>query len=324
MNIVLLDPALYSSSRPSPNLGDQVISRAVYRELRLIFGESCTISSIPTHTPPGLSSLKLLKSADLVFVGGSNLLWFRLFPPASWRIGLSGVLLFRDLILFGVGWGGYQIKPSVYGRFICRHLLSSSYKHSVRDNFTQQIATDALYVPNVLNTCCPTLWHSLKQHHTNARTYRSEYCLFTLTDYERNHAIDHRFLHLISKRYGTSNLIFWPQGAGDLNYCRELGYTGFSLSRSLDSLISFLSTHSNTDYIGTRLHCGILCLEYYIRTLILSVDNRAAEIAKDTGLTVLPRSEYQAINHWIESGSNSQVQLPYTDIHAWKSQFSLK
>lgn len=42
------------------------------------------------------------------------------------------------------------------------------------------------------------------------------------------------------------------------------------------------------DYVGTRLHGGIHAMNMGCRSLILAVDNRASEIAKDTNLPVLP------------------------------------
>ena len=44
-------------------------------------------------------------------------------------------------------------------------------------------------------------------------------------------------------------------------------------------------------YLGTRLHCGILCLEYKIPSLIVSVDNRAFEMSKSLRLPLITREE---------------------------------
>ena len=80
----------------------------------------------------------------------------------------------------------------------------------------------------------------------------------------------------------------WPQGAGDQAYARSLGFKGLVIDRKLESLIRIFETEE-VDYIGTRLHAGILALEHNIKTLIISVDNRAREMGKDLGLPVIAR-----------------------------------
>ena len=118
MRLCLLDPAFLSDDQYSRNLGDQIISRAVRRELTQIFSDSTEIRTVPTHSPPSSRALKALREADLRFIGGSNLLWFRPFPAASWRFGLRGLLNYRELILMGVGWNSYRVKPTRYGKLI--------------------------------------------------------------------------------------------------------------------------------------------------------------------------------------------------------------
>ena len=45
----------------------------------------------------------------------------------------------------------------------------------------------------------------------------------------------------------------------------------------------------NVDYVGTRLHAGIFALNHKVRSIIVAVDNRAIEIAKDTNLPIVRR-----------------------------------
>ena len=45
----------------------------------------------------------------------------------------------------------------------------------------------------------------------------------------------------------------------------------------------------NIDYVGTRLHAGIRALQHKKRTIIIGIDNRAIEKAKDFNLTVIDR-----------------------------------
>jgi polysaccharide pyruvyl transferase WcaK-like protein len=320
MKIGLIDPALYSLGVTSPNIGDQVISRAVHRELRSIFGEATEIIAIPSHQYPSRHSLKLIEGLDHVFVGGSNLLWFRLGLPASWKIGFRGLRHYRDLILFGVGWGAYDIKPNAYGKWVCNLILSKSHMHSVRDSFTREIADRDLQIPKVMQTACPTMWALTEDLLSSIHTQKGDECIFSLTDYSKNPELDKQLIKDLSKQY-AGRLIFWPQGAGDLEYCRSLGYTGRIIERSLSSLMQLLSSGSLLDHVGTRLHAGILCLEHRVRSLIISVDNRAKEIAFDTGLPTVAREDREALLRWIEGSDVVRIRLPMNEISRWRQQF---
>ena len=73
--------------------------------------------------------------------------------------------------------------------------------------------------------------------------------------------------------------------------------------------------------MGTRLHAGVRALQHKKRTLILSVDNRANEIAKDTNLPVISRDNLAAIASWINSKYETKIKIPVDNINQWKNQF---
>ncbi len=114
----------------------------------------------------------------------------------------------------------------------------------------------------------------------------------------------------------------WPQGSMDASYIAELGVSAELLDRDLESFTRFVKSGPSFDYVGTRLHGGIWCLVNKRRSLILSVDNRATEIAKDTGLPVAGRADFSAIDKWIDEPSVPQIRLPIESIARWKSQFA--
>lgn len=321
MKIGLIDPALYSADGvASPNIGDQIISRAVHRELRSVFGESTEIVSIPSHQYPTRRGLKALQDADHVFVGGSNLLWFRWWRPASWKIGPLGIFYFRNLILMGTGWGAYDIKANVYGRWLCSVILSKNGVHSVRDSYTRRIVEHELHVPNVSNTACPTMWCLTNELIGSIHRHKGDECIFSLTDYSKDPQLDGQLIRDLMELY-SGRLLFWPQGNGDLDYCRSLGYTGRVLERSLPSLLSILLSGTQFDYVGTRLHAGVLCLEHRVRSLIISIDNRAKEIATDTGLPTVSRSDRASLLRWIEGDTAMHIRIPNSEINRWRQQF---
>lgn len=320
MKIGLIDPALYTATRPSPNIGDLVISRACHREIRNTFGESADIVAIPSHDYPSRSALKRLDACDHVLVGGSNLLWFRWPLPASWKIGLWGLAYYRDLILLGVGWGSYEISANAHGRWLCRIILSRDRIHSVRDAFTREIASDGLKINKVVNTACPTMWCLTPELSAATHTERGDECIFSITDYAKDPERDRALLRHLSSHY-RGRLLFWPQGDGDADYCRSLGYTGRTIDRSLPALLQLLAAGAKFDYVGTRLHAGILCLEHRVRSLIISVDNRAAEIARDTGLPCVARNDEPSLLKWLAGDTTMNLQLPLDAIAQWRNQF---
>jgi polysaccharide pyruvyl transferase WcaK-like protein len=323
MKVGLIDPAQYTHDGvPSPNIGDQVIARAVHRELRHLFGEQTDIVVVPSHKYPTRDVVQALSGASHVFVGGSNLLSFRWWWRTPWKIGLRGLLSYRDLILMGTGWGSYHLKANAYGRGVCRTVLSGTHTHSVRDSFTARIMSQGLELPHVVNTACPTMWALTEHHVASIPRDKAPDCLFALTDYSRKPTFDRALVHSLAKFYGPDRLLFWPQGTGDLEYARSLGYTGRVIERSLASLIAILSSGSRLDYIGTRLHAGILCMEHGVRSLIVSIDNRAREIASDTGLPTIDRPVSEAaLAEWILGGAHTRLHLPWSTIDAWRRQF---
>jgi Polysaccharide pyruvyl transferase len=321
MRIGLIDPALYNNyGKPSPNLGDHIISRAVHRELRGIFGNETEIITIPSHSYPTPRSVALLKDAQHVFVGGSNLLYFRWWRPASWKLGFVGLTSYRNLILIGCGWGGYGIPAGYYGRWVASTILSSRYAHSVRDGYTRDMARYGLKLPQVMNTGCPTMWCLTPIFIRSLRRTPAKTCIFSLTDFDKNQKLDAQLVLELGRFY-ANNLLFWAQGEGDLKYVQSLGYTGPVIERSLQSFLKVLTSGVEYDYVGTRLHAGILCLEHAVRSLVVAIDNRAKEISADTGLPTLERGDVNGLAMWLKGGGWGKISLPIDSIDAWRRQF---
>jgi hypothetical protein len=62
-------------------------------------------------------------------------------------------------------------------------------------------------------------------------------------------------------------------------------------------------------------------MEHKIRTLIVSIDNRAREIARDTGIAVVERGDIGGMREWVHGNAKTQVRLPVEAIDRWRSQF---
>lgn len=317
--LVLIDPAMYSHRGvPSPNLGDQIISRAVHRELFKLFGVGTKIVCTPSHAYPRPALVPHLRAARHVIVGGSNLLSFHPVRPTSWKIGPVGHYAYRSLVLLGAGWGSYQIHAGVYSRWVAQRILSSESLHSVRDAYTERRVREDLRLPNVINTACPTMWELTPGALADIPVRKAESCLFTFTDYSQDPARDARVLQLLQQAY-SGNLTFWPQGTRDLGYLQALGYTGRVLDRSLVALLEFLKRATSLDYVGTRLHAGILCLEHGVRSLVITVDNRATEIARDTNLPIMERNDFPKLSRWLEGETDHRIIVPFDRVERWRS-----
>ena len=308
--IVLLDPG-YRRNRKIYNRGDDIISRASLRELKHLYHDD--IVRLPTHEYLTINDILLIKRAKRVFVGGSNLLWFRFFPSASWKLGL--LLLCKDITLIGVGWGSYEIPVNTWGRLVTKLILSKKHLHSTRDEYTKEKLLE-LGIQNVVSTGCHTTWRTLDE--SKKRSNVRSQILVTLTDYRKNAECDASFLN-----YAFSNferVYFWVQGSKDLDYIESLDFEPEILDVELEDLISFIC-HRKEDliYVGTRLHAGMLCYELGIPSAIIGVDNRAIELAKDLSISVIPRNYFQFNSDLDLNYLNQNLKIKHNEIDLWRS-----
>ncbi|MGA8259299.1 MAG: polysaccharide pyruvyl transferase family protein [Arenicellales bacterium] len=321
--IVVFNPAIKDhSGTPNDNLGDVIIWRAIERHLRGLFGPSVKIASISSHVPPNESASRQIRDAEYRFVGGSNLLSSNMRRRRQWKVS-GRVMAFRHrAILLGVGWTRYQDKPQAFTRFLLRSVLSHKANHSVRDGYTERQLRSAGF-PNVINTSCPTLWDWAGEPRVINTQEPSDRVLLTLTDYRQDEKADRALVECLARRY--REIIFWPQGSGDLRYgCHVLFNIRnrvHLLENTLDALDSLLVRPGSFDYIGTRLHGGIECLKSGRRGLIIGVDNRAREISRETGLPTVRREDLDAIEHWADNSEQCEVHIKKGPIERWMQQF---
>jgi hypothetical protein len=152
-------------------------------------------------------------------------------------------------------------------------------------------------------------------------------CVFAITDYLTNSPLDNKLIEQLSYYY--KKLYFFPQGAEDTQYLQQLpAYTQYKenisiLPRDINLLKIFLTENNrNINYIGTRLHLGIYCLQNNIPSLIIAIDNRATEMGADIRLPIIKRENIMDIKKWIENNvSNNFIHLPVHNIERWKNQF---
>jgi len=118
----------------------------------------------------------------------------------------------------------------------------------------------------------------------------------------------------------------WIQGQLDYEYLQKIVNTKeFILVPPTLKALDEVLEKEDLDYIGTRLHAGIRSLNKFHRSLIISIDNRAREMAKYTNIPVMERVDMKNnLVEWIYSNQETNIQLPINEINLWKNQFNRK
>lgn len=310
--------AVFDTSIASDNLGDGIIMDAVTRNLREMFPSDVFVQA-PTHIAMNNDERNNIKDANIGFVGGTNLLCANWLLKAQWKVGIRDLFYVPNTVLMGVGWKFYQRPTEFITAFFLKKLLSKNYIHSVRDAYTEA-RLKTIGMNNVVNTACPTMWGLTPEHCASIPTQRAPHVLTTVTAYRYDPELDKKWLEILLAAY--DKIYLWPQMQGDAEYVQAMNF-----GKKIEILEPTLAAYDNAlatlnvDFLGTRLHGGVRALQHKRRTLIIEVDNRAVEIARDTGLPTVKRDDVAGIKNWIESTTSIKLTLPWDNIRAWKAQF---
>ncbi|WP_342642652.1 polysaccharide pyruvyl transferase family protein [Rhodoligotrophos ferricapiens] len=302
------------------NLGDEIIMDAVNKVVWELF-PSAYIYRVPSHEPLSDRTREFVRQSDFCFVGGTNLLSSYMDrDDALWKIGSKDSKYFAvaRTVCLGTGWGDYMPSPSAASQRLLHSVLSRELMHAARDSYTRdyliKIGLDAVC------TSCPTMWTLTPDHCSKIPTGRANSAVFTLSAWRRDPEADRAFVEVLRRQY--RHLYFFSQMHKDLSYLDSFGLSDVKhIQPTVEAYTHFLESE-DVDFVGTRLHGGIRALQKGRRALILSIDNRAAEISKDTGLPVLARNDLAGIERWIEDGAPTRIALPQSAIDEWKEQFS--
>ena len=301
------------------NVGNKIIMDSIMDEIDgLCDGFLCRLQFAEAY---GKRSRDIMKASEVVFFGGTNSLSSNIRKYKQFGFTGRDVLHGIDnVLLFGVGWWQYQTAPTWYSSLFYKKILSSKYIHSVRDEYTLE-KLKSIGIHNVVNTGCPTTWGLTKEHCSKIPEAKAHRIVFTLTDYNQSPRDDALMIDLLTQMY--EEVYFWPQGFGDLDYFNSLALSTKRINvlksgvKSLDNILS----QGGVDYVGTRLHAGIRALQHAIRTLIIGVDNRAAEMSKDIGLPVLSRSGISDLQSYMNNDWVIDVKIKTDEIERWREQF---
>ena len=344
------DFKLYKIAKLSPyiaseNVGDAIIADYCQDILTSIFGNSLYVD-ISTRDLLSKKSRIHIATSDYSIVCGTNLLASNMNRYRQWNIRITDLIkiflndmhsvehskklydlkriIQKDkLILLGVGWWQYQETPNTYTKKLLKLLLHEHDLHSVRDSYTKNMLA-AIGIHNVLNTACPTMWGLTENFCKEIPRVKGKNVITTFTDYHQSLADDQLMLDILTDNY--EKVFIWLQSLEDLDYLKHMKLSDklIVLPPNLKAYDAQLMDKSESlDYIGTRLHGGIRALNHKVRSVIIAVDNRAAEIAKDTNLPVILRNEIgRKLQNWIDRQEETQIMLPTDNINRWKTQFS--
>ncbi len=313
---------LIDTSVASDNVGDEIIVEAVKAVLKPLFA-GCYISTSSGHDGLGVFGRELVAGADLAILMGTNALSPRDQTAARrfvWTVAPEDrAVLAGKVVLCGVGANRAfeTVEPKQVD--LLQQVLSRHYRHSVRDGLGLEILRQCGVAG--VNTSCPTLWRYLDAPAV-VPAGKAGGVVFTLTRHRPDPA-DAVMVQMLKRLY--AQVWFWPQQPRDLGYLQEIaGLDGIqALPANLAAYDAHLATHA-VDVVGTRLHGGIRGLSHGRRVLIVAIDNRAAEIGRETGLPVMLRQDVVAqMERRLTGEWTTALALPRADIAAFLAQFQV-
>lgn len=300
----------------SANKGNEIIMQAVYENLHNIF-KSDYVYRLPFFDDFGPKALKCISRCRYVFVGGTNALNSQMDIIRDIGVNQKNIDGMQNkIVLMGVGWRRYEDKPNLYTKELLYKMLNRDMMHSVRDSYTENMLK-SIGIENVINTGCPTLWRVDKQHCDQIPIKKGEDAIVMFTP--RRKEQDNFIMDVVQKNY--NKIYFWTQTPGDYFYIKTKCERAIFIPPRLEDLEEFLQTHESIDYIGTRLHGGIKCIQYKKRAIIVAIDNRAIEMKKDFQLPVLLPEEVDHLEEEIYKKAAMDICIHQDKIKLWTSQF---
>ena len=302
---------IIDTSLSTDNVGDEIIMDAVNEVLASLF-PNAFFFRIPSHEYLSDRSHRYMKMSSLTFIGGTNIL-----ASSVWRMRWRDAVRMPGAICLGVGWGEYHYRPHFERRMLLRRVLSPTALHSVRDCYTGNKLAGA--GRRNVSTACPTMWNLTPDHCKDIPRRKATDVVFALSARHPEPAADLAMIELLQANY--RNLYFFSQMRNDYSYLKSFNVG--KVKQILPTLCAYnrILQNEDVDFIGSRLHGGIRALQNKRRSMIVGIDSRSIEIAKDTGLPVLPRARIGELESWILSDYKTRIELPDAKIAEWKAQF---
>ncbi|MDW3208238.1 MAG: polysaccharide pyruvyl transferase family protein [Reichenbachiella sp.] len=315
---------LMDTSVTTDNIGDKIICNSIVNELNHILNK-VYVTNTSTHDDIGATGRKSINKADISVLLGTNALssYFKVGRPDIWKINFKDLVsLSNKVLLCGAGWRNYQGETSILQKLTYQRILTKQWIHSVRDSHTKNMLAKC-GISNVVNTSCPTLWSLDQEFCKTIPTQKSGRVVFTLTRHKPD-PNDLVMIMVLIENY--DRVLFWPQQIEDYDYLsglvtKEL-FNEIELVPPSLSAYDCLLDEKDIDFVGTRLHGGIRAIQKGNRALVVSIDNRATEISRDTKLPTIKRSVIpDQLETMIRGSFETNIVLPHDEINRWKDQF---
>jgi hypothetical protein len=310
VSLVWLDP-----SKENVNAGDEIIADAVLE----FVPSAAEAQRITTHRLLRPGELRDIARADLVFVGGTNILRNNLLLNRQWPLPpwLLHVLR-RKVVFVGVGWWQYQSSPGRLTNWALRELSHRDIPHSVRDAYTYDRLASADV--SAIMTGCPTMWGLDGQSVDVSGFPEGAPVVATLTDYYFRPAEDRAWLEAVRDAFGEVLVV--GMGPGDHDAYMNIGHLdGVNWLGSGTEALTRARGLSGY-MVGTRLHAAVRWLQLGGHALVLAVDNRAREIGRDSGLPVCAREDVDGIKRALDQREMARVRMPVEAISDWTKRWS--
>ena len=320
---------ILDTSVGSLNMGDEIINDSIRKNWPELYSQNY-ICKYPTHTPPHSwwqqlihgRQIRLYEDMDFKFLCGTNALYTNMIRPyPTWNVHLLNAGMYKNTILLGIGAGINSKNVNLYTKALYNKILSHDAIHSTRDEYTKELLEKLGF--KAVNTGCPTIWGLTPDHCKNIPQNKSNIAVFTLTSSHGDKVNDRLMIEILLKNY--ENVYFWPQQYSDLYYLQSLDIEGpIVITPNLSAYDKILD--GTIDYIGNRLHGGIRSLQHCNRSIIISIDYRAENMAKNYSLPVLRREDIsEQLETLINSNFITEINgIDWDLINKWKSQFNFQ
>ncbi len=318
---------ILDTSVGSLNMGDEIINDSIKKNWPELYSQNY-VCKYPTHTPPHSwwqqlihgKQFRLYEDFDYKFLCGTNALYTNMVRPyPTWNVHLWNSGVYKNTVLLGVGAGINSKNINLYTKKLYKKILNHDVIHSTRDEYTKDLLLKLGF--DAVNTGCPTIWGLTPEHCRQIPSSKSENVVFTLTGAHGDRINDRLMIEILQKNY--NKVFFWPQQYSDLYYLQSLNVKEVNvLTPNLPSYDNILD--GTIDYVGNRLHGGIRSLQHKNRSIIISIDYRAENMAKNYSLPVIARNNIgDHLEQLISSNFQTEIKgIDWIKIQKWKSQFN--
>ena len=313
------------------NLGDEIILQSFRNEMHSLYDE-CFVMRFGTHLINftnariilGGKKIQFLNKADYKIIAGTNLLSRNIQKTAGqWPVYGLNKYLYEDSILAGVGLTLEPGMPTPKTVKFYKSVLRQDFAHSVRDEESRVFLESMGF--SAINTGCPTLWGITEERCKSIPREKADCVIFSLSGFQAQQSREYDQVLIDVLRDEYKELSFWCQTNQDEDYLDSFENTG-NIPRvySLEKFAEILDA-GNIDYVGTRLHGGIMAIQHGVRTIVITIDQRARGFQQSNNLKTCERKEVRdKLPKMIENSFETQITVNHEAINTWKRQFNEK